>query len=368
MADLKTLMEDIARAIRLKTGNSDKINAQDFPQKIKEISQEECSSFFIDVMQADEIKITPEINPDVNVKLSLEGMKAEIIGENIQNTIINERIKSTGTQYIDIGYTPNENTRLIITLSDIISPTGSDNNILFSATNIWDYSIFCLTYQTSGFRWMASNTHFKSGQYSPKATIELYRDFIKYNDEIVQELNSKGYNYKNLNTLRLFGGIRFQDPYAHTQGYTLYSLQIYENDILLYDLIPRLSTENNHLNEAALFDKISQQYFYNQGTGELKYEKEDFIGVPVGSLIEVVSDDFDINSCDIQWRDINQSGTLSPEEDSSFEPIFGATSKFYTVQNNNKILSCKLTGRGEYYSQIVTDSIKVIENENDISE
>ena len=37
MADLKTLMEDIARAIRLKTGNSDKINAQDFPQKIREI-------------------------------------------------------------------------------------------------------------------------------------------------------------------------------------------------------------------------------------------------------------------------------------------------------------------------------------------
>ena len=37
MADLKALMEDIARAIRLKTGVSDKINAQDFPQKIREI-------------------------------------------------------------------------------------------------------------------------------------------------------------------------------------------------------------------------------------------------------------------------------------------------------------------------------------------
>lgn len=37
MADLKTLMEDIARAIRLKTGTNEKINAQDFPQKIREI-------------------------------------------------------------------------------------------------------------------------------------------------------------------------------------------------------------------------------------------------------------------------------------------------------------------------------------------
>lgn len=40
MADLKTLMEDIARAIRLKTGISNKINAQDFPQKIREIETE----------------------------------------------------------------------------------------------------------------------------------------------------------------------------------------------------------------------------------------------------------------------------------------------------------------------------------------
>lgn len=37
MADLVTLMENIAKAIRLKTGNNEKINAQDFPQKIQEI-------------------------------------------------------------------------------------------------------------------------------------------------------------------------------------------------------------------------------------------------------------------------------------------------------------------------------------------
>ena len=76
MADLKTLMEDIARAIRLKTGNSDKINAQDFPQKIREISQGERSSFFIDAMQAEEIEIIFELNPNVNIKL-LEETKNE---------------------------------------------------------------------------------------------------------------------------------------------------------------------------------------------------------------------------------------------------------------------------------------------------
>ena len=49
MADLKTLMEDIAKAIRLKTGVSDKINAQDFPQKIKEIEGKKFKVFYQDM-------------------------------------------------------------------------------------------------------------------------------------------------------------------------------------------------------------------------------------------------------------------------------------------------------------------------------
>lgn len=49
MADLKTLMEDIARAIRLKTGVSDKINAQDFPQKIREIGNNGDTSVSLNI-------------------------------------------------------------------------------------------------------------------------------------------------------------------------------------------------------------------------------------------------------------------------------------------------------------------------------
>ena len=39
-SNLVDLFKDIAQAIRSKTGNSDKINAQNFPQKIREIPQE----------------------------------------------------------------------------------------------------------------------------------------------------------------------------------------------------------------------------------------------------------------------------------------------------------------------------------------
>lgn len=37
MVDLVTLMNNIANAIRLKTNTEEKINAQDFPQKIQDI-------------------------------------------------------------------------------------------------------------------------------------------------------------------------------------------------------------------------------------------------------------------------------------------------------------------------------------------
>ena len=81
MADLKTLMEDIARAIRLKTRVSDKINAQDFPQKIREIPQGESSSFFIETMPAEEIETIFEFNPNVDIKLLEETKNANDINE-----------------------------------------------------------------------------------------------------------------------------------------------------------------------------------------------------------------------------------------------------------------------------------------------
>ena len=79
MADLKTLMEDIARAIRLKTGVSDKINAQDFPQKIREIGNNGNTSVSLNIAYGD-------TEPDDTSKLWIKADEPEsiVFGSNFE--------------------------------------------------------------------------------------------------------------------------------------------------------------------------------------------------------------------------------------------------------------------------------------------
>ena len=48
----------------------------------------------------------------------------------------------------------------------------------------------------------------------------------------------------------------------------LYYCQIYENDVIVRDFVPALDSNN----VACLYDRVSQTFFYNAGTGTFGYE------------------------------------------------------------------------------------------------
>ena len=48
----------------------------------------------------------------------------------------------------------------------------------------------------------------------------------------------------------------------------VYGFKIYENDILAMDLIPVF---DNKIGAACMYDKISNEFLYNKGTGEFNY-------------------------------------------------------------------------------------------------
>ena len=66
MADLVTLMEDIARAIRTRTGSDEKINAQNFPQAIRNIKIGEASDSRPDKLLVTEGKLLKSIFPPID--------------------------------------------------------------------------------------------------------------------------------------------------------------------------------------------------------------------------------------------------------------------------------------------------------------
>lgn len=48
----------------------------------------------------------------------------------------------------------------------------------------------------------------------------------------------------------------------------IYSCKIWQNNTLVRDFVPMISTEDGHVGEASLFDTVTNKYFYNKGTGK----------------------------------------------------------------------------------------------------
>lgn len=187
-----------------------------------------------------------------------------------------EWIASDGYAYLDTEYTPNSNSKISITLSDVnLSPNQYYNSGIMSATTTWNNNTFNLTYQKqydqdkSAFRWMAvpASTYFADGEAQAKATITLDNSSIIYNNTIVKSGLSTTYN--NVASLLIFNNAnRFGDTYYVNLGFTLYGLSIYENDVLIKDYVPMYDAE---LSKACLFDNVSQEPIYNIGTGDFTY-------------------------------------------------------------------------------------------------
>lgn len=179
-------------------------------------------------------------------------------------------IESTGTQYIDTNYIPNNNTKIIITCSDIKSVNGIPNCVLFSASTSWVYNIFALTYQEQhgilGFRWMYGEDYaFKKSTQQNKNTIELYRKSVTFNDEILVADNTI-HNVNNLSTLHILGENRYSDNGYQHNMYKLHRFTILENDITIKDFIP---VQWKDTSEFGLYDLQNGKFYGNSGTGTL---------------------------------------------------------------------------------------------------
>jgi hypothetical protein len=58
----------------------------------------------------------------------------------------------------------------------------------------------------------------------------------------------------------------------------MYSCKIWDNEgTLLRDFVPAISQEENHINEACMFDQVSQTYFYNSGTSAFVYGDQEIL-------------------------------------------------------------------------------------------
>lgn len=174
-----------------------------------------------------------------------------------------EYIESTGTQYIDTGFKPNQNTRVVMDAQYTSVPTRSA--CLFGARKASGSIDFSLWY-------VPGSSVLQSGYANTKPTATI------------SDITARHVYDKNKNTLYLDGSSfvsstasTFQSDYnlflfesdqsGAAQGYGSsvkhWSCKIYDNGVLIRDYRPCIDPDG----VVCVYDEVNKEYVYNAGTG-----------------------------------------------------------------------------------------------------
>lgn len=183
-------------------------------------------------------------------------------------------LESTGTQYINMGITPYyvENKQLIVDYK--ILNDFTENVVLFGATNGNYYiQLFANTkFDKVGFQWanvdgdIYRNLYINKDNTRHKINIDGLNKKIVC-DNIVYVLNRRIINNPPNNRNFYLFALNNNNIATHLISARIYEVKIQNGDELYRNFIPALDTAN----KPCLYDTVSKQPFYNQGTGEFLY-------------------------------------------------------------------------------------------------
>ena len=167
-------------------------------------------------------------------------------------------IQSTGTQYINTNYVPNQNTKYEITISDA---NTSGEKIIFG-TKEYNTNQDLLISQFGTLKWCYYSGSFIDISINPtaKCVITCYRGSTTYNGTVISSNTTVNSN-TNVSNLYL---LHCQNMgHSSNASCKIYSFKVYENNVLVRDYIPVKDSNN----VACLYDKVSNEFYYNAGTG-----------------------------------------------------------------------------------------------------
>ena len=178
-------------------------------------------------------------------------------------------LQSTGTQYIDTGYKPNSNTKVEAKFKMNETPNKFKWLFLARDANVagggFGFGCNANGYITSDY----NNRQEASEKLTSGTTYVVTKDknVCKYNNSTLTNTESTftvNYNLP-IFTLNNIGTFRTDTiPLANC-----YYFVIYDNGVPVRDLYPALRKSDN---KPGMYDRITKQFFTNQGTGEFNYE------------------------------------------------------------------------------------------------
>ena len=179
-----------------------------------------------------------------------------------------EYLESTGTQYIDTGFMPNQDTSVITKIN--FRELTSDNASVFGARIGVYYSHYGITIGSGTQNLFYYGYNNMSQEIGKKAIINTDYKLNKMKNLLYVDDNliySGSYGYFNVPVSMYIFGMNQNDEAIFKSKIMLYYMEVYDNDTLVRDYIPVLNSSNR----PCLFDKVERKCYYNQGTGEFLY-------------------------------------------------------------------------------------------------
>ena len=170
-----------------------------------------------------------------------------------------EYIQSSGAQYIDALFKPNQNTRVVVDFEI----TGGTNEVLYGARVSSSSDGICFYKRTTGYyasQYNDTTADTSVANDTKRHTVDANKNVTYLDGEAVRTHTAGTFTAPV--SLVLFasndnGAVKY---YANAK---IYSCQIYDNDVLVRDMWPCYDPNG----VACLYDKVTKNYFYNAGTG-----------------------------------------------------------------------------------------------------
>lgn len=179
-----------------------------------------------------------------------------------------EYIESTGTQYIDTLFKPNQDTRITMSMSltdeptEIYAPFGSRNG---NQEQFWPYiNVPSLLFYA---RYGASSAISTGVSAVGTNVIDFNKNVVGVNGASVTASSA---TFQSSNNAYLFAVNNGGETLQYPSKMKLYSCKIYDNGVLVRDFKPYYDSNG----VACLFDAVSGTYYYNAGTGAFTASEE----------------------------------------------------------------------------------------------
>ena len=169
-------------------------------------------------------------------------------------------IQSSGTQYINTGFNPNNNTRVVMDLLYTGSESISNE---FGAWNSYNNASFiCLTTgQNNLYPFYGNASQTVSVNRTARHTIDMDKNVVKMNGTTMITFDQMSFQCTYPMFLCCFNNAGTTENMTSMR---IYSCKIYDNDVPVRDFIPCINASG----DVGLFDLVNRQFYGNAGSGE----------------------------------------------------------------------------------------------------